>query len=350
MATVGLTYWAIRNKMLPEGARKRLHAILLAATRVSQFTYDELESLRFAVLAGIRGSGGGAPSVLDLPCISAPVEDVKACLSPGWIAIRCYHGNVTWRVVRCRWCEGCRHVWRAKVRAIILAGCAGARVWMWTLTLPEYPGDMEEGRFDVAQDRWHALLRLAAKRGVRFEYLRVVELQKRGTPHFHLAIKGVEVGGEAVSATSVVRTVLVGLARASGFGYRPGKTFDLQAARLGGVGVASYMSKYLSKSAGFNELRRDDGRAIRRYCRSRGWSPVRALPVWRYARVVTGISRVAQSTEDVRCACGEALLLRRDVQAKRWVAANRLAKRWIAPLGVADYILAEEEQKELIMP
>lgn len=325
---------------LTEATKKRLK-IIDQVTQMgdSQFTDTELEWLRTAVLTQARGVGTASPHDLDLYCISAPVHDVRACLMPQWIAIRCVHGNVTWRVVRCRQCKGCRLSWRGRVRAIILEGCKNSRVWMWTLTIPEYPAEMEGERFDVAQERWHELLRDAGKRGIRFDYLRVVELQKRGTPHFHLAVKNVKRGQERLSDTKVVARMLRRLARRHGFGYKEGKTTDLQAARLGGAGVASYLSKYLGKADSFNELRREDGRAIRRYARSRGWCRSQPRPTWRYARCPGGLTRKAQSDAAVPCVCGEGLLLGRELQAARWVAANRREGRWVAPLGVADYLL-----------
>lgn len=257
----------------------------------SRLTHTELDWLLIAVKMSEKGASE-ASAYLDIPSISALVEDVQACLMPGWIGLRCHHGNRTFKVVRCRACDGCHHNWRSKVRGIILDGCAGAKVWFWTLTIPEYPRQMVGNRFDVAQDRWHALLRLAGKRKIMFEYFRVVELQKRGTPHFHCAVKGFKLNGLWATETPLIAVELRKLCKVSGFGYRQGKTTDFVAARLGGAGVASYMSKYLSKSEDYNMMRRDDGRAIRRYGRSRGWSRPGALPVWRYAALPHAFTRV----------------------------------------------------------
>lgn len=198
-----------------------------------------------------------------------------------------------------------------------------------------------EDKFDVIQGRWHALLRESGKDRVTFDYLRVVELQKRGTPHLYLAVKDIRVLQERVSDTEVAGRVLRGLGRRAGFGYEEGKTTDFQAARLGGAGVASYLSKYLEKSEDYNLLRRADGRAIRRYSRSRGWSGPRADSVWRYARVGNGFTREEQSTAPVTCECGQGELLSRDDQASKWLVANRREGKWVAPLGVGDFVLGK---------
>ena len=320
--------------MLTEHTLNRLKAINNARDTI--LTDTEMGWLKTAVILSNRGTGTESPN-LDILCITAPVQKVSACRSPAWIPLRCHHGNETWKLVRCRKCVGCHHAWRSKVRALILNGLIGRNAYMWTLTIPEYPSQMEGDRFDVAQERWHNLLRDAGKRGFRFEYMRVVEMQKRGTPHFHIAVK---MGSGQVSNTKALARRFRGLAKRARFGYREGKTTDFQSASLGGAGVASYMSKYLVKSEDFYALRREDGRAIRRYCRSRGWSNPRTPAVWRYARNGP-ITRLAQSDADVLCSCGDHEILNREAQVARWLAANRRAGEWVAPLGVADYIFEE---------
>ena len=310
----------------------------------SRFTEDELAYIQRAVqlsdkgtyAVNVKGSGDSVPA----PLLEA-VADLRACLSPKWIELRCTHGYVTWKVIRCRWCDGCLNAWKAKVRAIILEGSQGTQVYMWTLTIKEYPHEVEGDIFDESQKRWHDLLRDAAKHRIRFEFLRVVELQERGTPHFHLAIKQVSRRGKSLSDTKVIARMFRRLGKKAGFGYRQDFTTDFQAARLGGAGVASYMSKYLSKSEDYNAMRRDDGRAIRRYCRSRGWSKRRADPVWRYS-VAGGFSRSEKSGADTPCVCSEGFIMPRDHQAAAWVAASRLEGRWVGPLAVVEYILQKE--------
>ncbi len=320
--------------------------LLRAAVSSQILTDTELEWLTYAVHASRkdqRGSGGRQPpGYLDINSISA-LDDLQRCLHPGFIRLVCVHGNVTGSPVRCRWCEGCRHNWRARVRAQILQGCFMQVSFMWTLTIREYPREGDVGYvFDQIQDRWHNLLRRAGKAEIHFEYLRVVELQKRGTPHFHFAFNRYRREGVSVLRTSEIRPALVELAKASGFGWRQGKTFDFDAARLGGPGVASYLSKYLTKSEDWYTMVRVDKngkeRSIRRYAKSRRWIPRRSDPVWRYAAVQGGFSSHEQFIPDLRCSCALGFMLPRDAQAKAWLRANRSAGSWVAPLGVADYI------------
>jgi len=279
------------------------------------------------------------------PWDNASVENERACLQPKWIGLVCHHGNGLWKQIRCRNCEGCHHAWRSKVRAIILKGCEGHRVWMWTLTIPEYPEQMEEDRYDVAQTRWHDLLRSFKKHGISFQYLRVVELQKRGTPHFHIALKAFMVRGHQLSNTREIATVIRGFAQKARFGHVVGKTMDIQAARLGGAGVASYMSKYMNKAENFYDMRRQDGRAIRRYARSRNWIPPQPGPTWRYARDGGRFSHTQQTTQDVPCDCSEGKLLHRHIQTRRWLYANQREGRWVAPTSIGDYLLQQEEDQ-----
>ena len=308
---------------LTDHTKKRLQLVAKAsAAGDSILAHTELDWLHKATLVANKGPRANASGSLDILCISALVDKVSACLSPAWIPLRCHHGNETWKMIRCRKCEGCHHAWRSKVRALILNGCYAKRCYMWTLTIPEYPDTMGLDRFDFTQRRWHDLLRDTQRRGVKFEYLRVVEMQKRGTLHFHIALKDFTVGAKDVSNTKDIAKILRAFGKKAGFGYKQGKTTDFQSARLSGAGVASYMSKYLEKSEDFYALRREDGRAIRRYCRSRGWSNTRTPAVWRYASNGP-ITRKAQSVEDVKCSCGDHETLDRNLQVKKWLAANR---------------------------
>lgn len=317
-------------------------------------TYDELVLAEAKVLSNAtisqqakeRGSGRYISPDLDITSITAPVVNVMACTKPAWVKVRCYHGNTKWMRIRCRKCEACAHAWRSKVRHIITEGAEYSKVWMWTLTIKEYPKSTgTKELLDIIQKRWHNLLRLANKKGVRFEYIRVVEYQKRGTPHYHIAVKNVVVDGYNQHHTEKIYRKLRSLAKASGFGYKKGKTIDFQAARLGGRGVASYMSKYLQKGENYHDLVREDGRAVRRYCRSRNWTRRRYVPTYRYSRDGYGISRAQESERDLPCSCGEGFLLNPEVQKNRWIRANRIAGRWVAPISLLDKILKEESKK-----
>lgn len=313
----------------------------------SQFTEDELTYIRRAVILSdqgsyaknVKGMGGFAPQ--------APhdaVDDLRACLSPKWIQLGCIHDNTTWRKIRCRWCDGCKRAWKATVRAKILSGALGATVYMWTLTMKEYPSQINGDIYDEAQNRWHDLLRSASNSSLSFEYLRVTELQKRKTPHFHSVVKEFRQGAELLQSTEGIYRRLRKLSKMAGFGSTKGKTIDFQRARYGGAGAASYLSKYLSKSEDYNKMRRDDGRAIRRYNASRGWTTPRPSPVWRYTR--TGaFSPETQNESDVLCSCGKGQLINKDIQAQAWINKSRREGRWVGPLGVVDYILEKEITK-----
>lgn len=275
---------------------------------------------------------------------AAPAPLLQACTNPGWIALQCHHGNFTATPVRCRTCDACKHAWRAKVRALIIQGSTGFTTYMWTLTIPEYPIHMKENRFDFAQTRWHDLLRHSHKTQIRFRYLRVVELQKRGTPHFHLAVNAWTHHGRALLSTRQVRQAAIHLAKHANFGYVQGKTMDIQPARLGPAGVASYMSKYLEKSDDYNLMRRDDGRAIRRYNRSYGWGNPTRPPTWRWAIIPHSFSRTPLSQKLPSCNCTDRQLLIPQLQIRRWLLANRRSGQWVAPNSIGDYILAWEKE------
>lgn len=326
-----------------EQTQKRLLDLdALLKTGHGILTRHELFQIKNKVLESARGSGGREPpGSLDILCISAPSSDLQACQSPGYITLRCVHGNEVTRSVRCRVCDGCKHAWRSKVRALILKGCEAQKSYMLTLTIPEFPAKLDQigGVYDVAQNRWHNLLRIASKDKLLFQYLRVVELQKRGTPHFHCALNRVTLNGEPVSSTAQIYEYFVRLAKMVGFGHRPGKTISLEAARLDGAGVASYMSKYLEKSEGYNDLRRPNGRAIRRYCRSRGWVPPKEPTAWKFAKTPDPFTRTYKAEGVLPCSCGDGFILRRDHQAEKWLRACRAEDAWVAPLGVADYFI-----------
>jgi len=330
--------------MYSAGTNKRLGQLAKVTSMTSQFTEDELAYIERAVILSdrgtyaenVKGSGDSVPAPL-----ADAVAKVSACRSKKWIQVMCHHGNTTWKPIRCRWCDGCIHAWKTRVRAIILDGCNFSKPYMWTLTMKEYASSIEGDIYDLAQKRWHNLLRDCDKRSFHFEYLRVVELQKRGTPHFHLACKDFTSFSKPITDTRIIARQLRAFGQRAGFGFVSGKTTDFQAARLGGAGVASYMSKYLAKSDDYNLMRRNDGRAIRRYCRSRGWSTPRPLPTWRYT--ITGaFSRTSQSEQDLICICGEGQILHRHAQAQKWVAKSRLEGKWIGPLDAATYILDQE--------
>jgi hypothetical protein len=319
---------------LSEHTQKRI-----ASTFKPGLAPELLASVRSQTMAGVRqrqrgGAGDASPAALDINSISARLrpDNPSSCRNPWYVRVRCSHGHEGVLSVRCRKCEGCQNAWRNKVRHLVQDGAQGHTTFMWTLTLKEYPQDMDKGRFDYAQERWHRFLRECDRRAIRLDYLRVVELQQRGTPHYHAAIKEVSHSGQAIRSTALVRELLGHLARKCGFGVQ----MVMQRARLGARGVASYMAKYLGKG-GAEGLYRDDGRSIRRYCRSRGWCVVsKPARVWRYAKI-GGVFRNGTETP-VQCECAQGYRLDQLAQIRRWIVACHSEGRWVAPLDMYDYL------------
>ena len=304
-----------------------LTEIRLAAVAAIKEPEESLGGYSYAI--DVKGSGGGIPR-------TPSAEGIQACERVAYIALQCVHGNQTAKQVRCRACEGCRLNWLGRVRRLVLDGAQGWPTWMWTLTLKEYPSEMKGDRFDFAQQRWAKFRRKAYKAQVQMRYMRVVELQKRGTPHFHLAINRVSRKDNYISNTAELRHLLSRLAASAGFGAQT----NLQKARLGAAGVASYLADYLKKSEDYYLMRREDGRAIRRYNHSFDWGTPLAPPTWRYTAVPDGFSHDTQTVLEVPCRCKEGFTLHRPTQARRWLHATREKGYWMAPLSVADYFLA----------
>ncbi len=319
---------------------------LLRTTRLpadSVLTDTEQEWARIAINDAAEGARGIHPPHLDIKSISAlraaeGLEDETACLNRSWIKLRCVHGNSTGRSTRCRWCDGCVNAWRSRVRAIILEGCDAQETYFWTLTLAESPSEMDLERFDFITLRWRRMMRVMQKEGYKFEYFRVIELQRRGTPHYHLAMNRITYRGVPVLGVGKVGGMCYSRAVKAGFG----RIMDLQKARLGGAGVASYLAKYIGKADEYRALVRTDGRAVRRYARSQGWVGPKTAPVWRYAAVRRSYSAEPLSEVEVPCACGDHETLSQAEQADQWMKANRKAGSWIAPLSVLDYIMEKE--------
>ena len=104
-----------------------------------------------------------------------------------------------------------------------------------------------------ASDRWESFRGRLARRfpGLRIEWARVYELQKRGAVHVHLIVRG---------AYFIPHSLLVRLAVASGFG----PIVDVRKVKEA-RGVSSYLGSYLAKS------RRTFPKGARVFGASRGW-------------------------------------------------------------------------------
>lgn len=283
-----------------------------------------------------KGSGEYIPQPLDLTGISAPGAS-QACHNPKYQTIECHHGNCKCVPLRCGKCDGCRQYWRRKVRALVGEGCQGHVSHFVTLTFKEYPHQIEGDRYDFAQQAWHRLLKLAHKQGITFQYLRVVELQKRGTPHFHLVVNRIARHGHRISATTQVSWLFRELAKHTGFGH----IMDCQQVKYGGAGAASYLSKYLSKTEVWS-MKRADGRSIRRYCRSEGWCNSDQKARFRF-RAVGGVRDTALYYPEPTCECYRRQRIRENLQAARWLDRAIREDTWCAPMALFDWILVETQ-------
>ena len=313
-------YQALPDLHLPDALKNMLHlAIHLSITPPAQGGYTYADDVK------VSGEASPHPSA-------------QTCLNPSFIGLECVHGNRTARPVRCRKCEGCRQNWRAKVRRIILDGCEGHTSYMWTLTIHEYPHQMKGDRYDFAQACWAKLRRKAQRAHITFRFLRVVELQRRGTPHFHIAITDLRRHGRLLTKTQESAKLLLSLGLRAGFG--PQATY--KRARLGGAGVASYMSKYLEKGDDYNAMVRPDGRAIRRYNRGHDWGAPLTPPTWRYMAVPNSFSHTPLDDTPVHCQCGKGELLTPRHHASKWIRRSYTHGVWRAPLSIMDYIQKEK--------
>lgn len=228
----------------------------------------------------------------------------EVCKSGARVRLRCWHGNDRVLAVACgkvSECELCLNAWRAKVRRRIMAGCEGAvNLWFFTATFSE------DISLDEGMRRWKVLWKEMARRMPGARMFRVVELTKRGRPHFHAVVdgpmpvllkpnKGGEYAAEYLARQSVagrefIQRVLV----PSGFGY----IAHCERVRLGGKGAASYLSKYLTKAQA-KSLVREDGRRVRVAEGSRDWLVNPPVPTYRYGTVV--VTSAKESEPDCRC-------------------------------------------------
>lgn len=178
-----------------------------------------------------------------------------------------------------RW--SCRHCGPKKVRRVMAQlrdGMQLGRTRFFTLTAP---GDEDAATsWDEFPYRWKLFHQRVKRKFPDFEYLGVVEVQRRGHPHIHVVYRG----------GYIHWPVLRSMARASGFG----RVADIRDAR---GGHAKYLVKYLTK-----ELRppakldaeRAGGpaapapRHFRRVRMSKGWCDAQPRPAsrWRDWRIV----------------------------------------------------------------
>jgi hypothetical protein len=179
-----------------------------------------------------------------------------------------------WRCSRC----GPRKVNQTRRR--IQAGLGRGDSWFATLTSP---GDEDpEASLRLLSARWKAFhLRLTRLLG-HVEYVAVVEIQRRGSPHFHVLVRG----------PLVSRRWLAKAAAGVGFG----RMADVQ---MTPRGIAGYLTKAIGPNTSGDSLPTH----FRRVRWSRGWSlplPARAKRMWQAWYVaVAGTHRAAASAVEL---------------------------------------------------
>ena len=131
--------------------------------------------------------------------------------------------------LRCgRWrCENCGSRLVRRTRDRIRAGLAEWPVRFLTLTSPGT--ETPEQSFEELTERWKRMSLRIGRRFGRFEYVAVVELQHRGSPHLHVLLRG----------PFIPRTWLAKSAREVGFG----RMIDIRQPK-------SDLAGYLTKSLG----------------------------------------------------------------------------------------------------
>ncbi len=207
-------------------------------------------------------------------------------MSCGWHSLVGTDGNEAGVYpLRCkRW--DCPECGPRKARRVIARVDAGMKLpgTVRFLTLTSPAGETAEASYERFPGRWKRMHQRIVRRFGRFEYVGVVEPQKRGAAHVHVVYRGAFISQRWLSRA----------AAGSGFG----RIADI---RRRHPRLASYLAKYLTKQLAAGSVRLDErGRPVRagavpKYFRrvrwSRGWCawtapvPKHAWQVWRIARV-----------------------------------------------------------------
>ena len=152
------------------------------------------------------------------------------CLFPqGWTLLSCTHGNLKWLPKRCRSCPGCRLAHRKKTIARVLSATT-SQPWVAFVTLTSLPGS-----------EWPQILRWQ-QRFMRYLRKRIPDLQyvsakeegsKTGMKHLHLI---------------VYPWVWVPYPEMSKRWEAISGAWNVNVERINGLGVAGYITKYMSKA------------------------------------------------------------------------------------------------------
>ena len=214
------------------------------------------------VAAGMRGGKGVPDSVAGAPrvfvTVTAPsfgavhrTNDRGACVVRNRLDESCPHGLPRWCSVRHRTtdlevgrplCDEC-----FDARNVILWNAHASRLWSVTV---------QDARRNLASTA--GISRTDLGEVAQLHYVKVAELQRRGLVHFHALFRfDTQSPGEGSDVGDVVwalqKAILTATLREGDGIYRWGTVFDVQ--DLGGSlgdtrGVASYLAKYVTKTAG----------------------------------------------------------------------------------------------------
>lgn len=214
------------------------------------------------VAAGMNGGKGVPVSVMASPrafvTVTAPsfggVHRTNAngtCAGQGRRGVHCSHGQR-------RWCDVRHHDSDSAIGHPLCDQCFDARgavLWnahasaLWSRTVQEARRGLADV-LGVGRERFGEVAGL--------HYVKVAELQRRGLVHFHALFRvDLEGDGSRVDTTDLVyvlqRAIATTSLQESDDVFRWGKVFDVQdlGTTLGDTrGVANYLAKYVTKTAG----------------------------------------------------------------------------------------------------
>ena len=300
--------------------------------------------------------------------LNVPVPARPTCsrLGDSFVAATCSHGHTHAVPMRCRDyedCQPCRNAYFGNIRKQIRQGIESrptARYSFLTLTLCRHTR-YTEGSTHCPQclqpadtlTKPTATSILLALRKLRraynssrtwqgsLRYFRVLEVHQNGVPHLHLVYDSDSapdvpqiprpLDGESLAAYYQRQTpkaqAFIDFCRSHGFGTITCNEY----ARSGGSGIASYLSKYLSKmgKAAFQALRSPSGRRVRLYEGSRDWNPRTSRPSHQHAgQFVSNSTRSLPSEPCPSCDEEERQL----IPALRDKALDDRRKRWLSSL------------------
>ena len=205
----------------------------------------------------------------------------NVCHEGAVVSNRCFHGDFRTLRVACQKmsCPICQNNWRRRVRSRIVKGVHEKGLSKWMFVTLTFGSKEVNGMVDLiseAMERWTKFRKWLQRSDKNVSYYRIVEMTKRGWPHFHILtdanLPPVEIRGDNERKSSYLGKqtpeglALITMIESMGFGY----TVSVQKVKGGSLGCAKYMSKYMSKD--WKAITRPDGRSIRLCEGSRNWA------------------------------------------------------------------------------